>query len=303
MRRAQAGFTLLEILVALTIMSLVMVALQAVLQTTLQTRDMLANEVSAAREGPGILDIIERDLRRAWVLNIQDDLVFLGQDRTLLGEPADNLVFISTSGSTVTRRVGEREAASQLVETGYRLRVNPDLPDVLELWRRQDFHLDDRPLEDGTYERLHDRVIGFDVQYFEDLILEHDPLDEWDAEERHDLPAMLIISLGLELGSRLPAEEHQAARGESQTRWYERVILLGPGPNLAMRVHPYPPEFSGSTGGVGGSGAGSDDDREEDEPGEGPKDGDNLFEDNGGGDGNDGTQDLGDLLDGFFDGD
>jgi type II secretion system protein J len=295
MRRDERGFTLLEILVALTIMSLVMVALQSVLATTLKTRDMLDTEVAAAASGPVILDTIERDLRRAWVMNIQDDVVFRGIDRTLLGESADSLLFLSTTGSSVTRRVDEREVASELVETGYRLRMNPELPDVLELWRRQDFHLDEKPLEDGTYERLHDRVISFDVQYYEDFVLEHEELDEWDSEERHELPAVLMVRLSLEVGPRLANEERDAGLGGDQVRSYERVIVLGNGPDLAMRVHPYPPDFSGALDGTGGTGA-SGEDGEGDEDGLGDELGDPDGGDGGGGDGGDGSIDLGELL-------
>lgn len=303
-RSSQGGFTLLEVLVALTIMSLVMVALYSVLQTTLRTRDMLNNEVRAASAGPSILDTIERDLRRAWVLNLQDDKVFIGEDRTVLGEPADSLVFVSSVGSSSTRRVGEHEAMAELVETGYRLRVNPDLPDVLELWRRQDYHLDEEPLEDGSYERLHDRVVGFDLQYYADLVLEHDPVDDWDAEELHALPAAIKVRLGIEVAPRMDDGRRELASVGS-VRWYERVIVLDSGLNLAMRVHPYVPSLSGAIASSGGSGSGGEDGERD---GEGKDGSDDPFGSDGGnggqggGDSGGSAQDFGDLLDELFGG-
>ena len=65
-----------------------------------------------------------------------------------------------TLGEELTK---EQEAFldTTINEVGYRLRPNPALPDVLELWRRHDFHLDDQPLHDGNYTLVHDRVMVF----------------------------------------------------------------------------------------------------------------------------------------------
>lgn len=276
--RHPPGFTLLEVLVALTIMSLIMVALYEVLHTTLRTRDMLDADVRSAAVGPALLDRIQDDLQRIWALNLEDDPVLRGEDRTLLGEPADSLLFVASAASTGTRRVGERETGAELSETGYRLRINPELPDVLELWRRQDFHLDDEPLTDGHYELLHDRVVGFDVQYHEDLVLEHDALHDWDTVERHRLPAMVRVRLGLETGPRLAPEDRAATAIADRTRWYERLVVLEPTVELAMRIHPHPPSFDGALV-DGGTGAGGEDD------GEGEEDDDDPLGDNGPGNG------------------
>jgi len=290
MKRSQSGFTLLEVMVALTIMSLIMVSLYTVLHTTLRTRDVLDNEVRAARVGPELLDLIERDLRRVWVPNLADDKILLGEDRSMLGQPADSISFVSMVTSTTTRRGGEHEVPSELCETGYRLRVNPDLPDVLQLWRRQDYHLDDEPLRDGVYSLVSDRVIGFDVQYYEDRVLEHEPLDEWDTEQRHAMPAMIRIRLGLEIGPRVDAADRRAGQTPTSVRWYERVIVFDDERDLAMRVHPYPPALNGAASSGGGAGAGGPNDSTEGQDGKPPVDS------GGGGD----NPDLGGLLDELF---
>src|SRR5262249_28743844 len=147
--RRIAAFTLIEVLIALAIMSLVMIALYTTLNVTLKARDQIEIQGRVARLGPQILDLIESDLRRAWLTDIDGDKVFLGESRTIDGEPADSLSFLTNVDSSVTHRVGDREVSSDVCETGYRLRRNPDLPDVLELWRRQSFHVDEEPLKDG----------------------------------------------------------------------------------------------------------------------------------------------------------
>jgi prepilin-type N-terminal cleavage/methylation domain-containing protein len=303
-RQSQQGFTLIEVMLALMIMGLIMVGLYSTLNTTLKTREMLQREVKAARLGPELLDVIIEDLRRAWTLNIADDTVFKGEARTQLGESADTLSFLSTVDSTTTYRVGNREVSADLVETGYRLRPNPELPDVLELYRRQSFHIDDKPLEDGTYQLLHDRVVAFEVRYYEDRVLAHDPLEDWEAEDRHALPAMISIELGIEVGPRSADTRQLLSKDSQRTRWYRRMLMLDPGAAAAMRIHPHAPTFSGATtaaaAGSGGAGDGQDDDGNPD--GSNP-DGSNPDGSGPGGSGPGGSDvDLGNVLDELFGG-
>jgi len=298
----QQGFTLIEVMLALTIMGLIMVGLYTTLNTTLDTRELLQREVRAARLGPQLLDVIAEDLRRAWVVNMAEDKVFKGDARTMLGESADTLLFLSTVDSTTTYRVGEQEVSADLVETGYRLRPNPDLPDVLELWRRQAYHVDDKPLEDGLYQRLHDRVVAFELRYYEDRVLAHEPVEDWDAEDSHSLPAMVSIELGIEVGPRSADDRALITKEAERTRWYRRIVALDQGAALSMRVHPHPPTFTGATtaanGGTGGAQGADGDELDPDDPnGSGNPDGD---PDGGSGGGSD--VDLGDLLDDLFGG-
>ena len=67
-RRATRAFTLLEVLVALSIMSLIMVTAYTTLNATLSARDQLDNEAKVARLGPEILDMIEHDEKGLWRL-------------------------------------------------------------------------------------------------------------------------------------------------------------------------------------------------------------------------------------------
>jgi len=255
--RRLAAFTLIEVMIALAIMSLVMIALYTTLNVTLKARDQIEIQGRVARLGPQILDLIESDLRRSWVTDIQDDKVFLGESRTIDGEPADSISFLTNVDSSVTHRVGEREVSSDVCETGYRLRRNPDLPDVLELWRRQSFHVDEEPLKDGVYELLHDRVVRFQVRYLNTLDPQEEELHDWDASVMHRLPAAVKIELALEAVPRSLSEESKAASAAaaaSRTLVYERVIPFVDHSDLIMRAHhTLPPTFVAAGGTSGGS--------------------------------------------------
>lgn len=251
-RPSERGFTLMEVLVALAIMSGVMVLLYSVLNASLLARDTLEREARVVRVGPDILDLIESDLRRAWVMDIADDKVFLGESKTIDGEPADALSFLTTVDSSITHLVGEREVASDVCETGYRLRRNASLPDVRELWRRQSFHIDEEPLEDGVYELLHDRVIAFQVRYFDDVDKEAEERTEWDAAVRHRLPALVQIDLTVEAVPRTTEDLGRRDDG-GRTQHFRRVIALAPDSDIRMRVHAVTPTYLASGGTPGGS--------------------------------------------------
>jgi type II secretory pathway component PulJ len=283
----------MEVVVALGIMSLVMVALYTTLNSTLRARDKLENEARVARLGPDLLDIIESDLRRIWLMNIEQDRVFLGETRTLDGEPADSLSFLSTVDSTVTRRIGEREIPSDLCETGYRLRRNADLPDVMELWRRQSYHIDEKPLQDGVYELLHDRVVSFQVRYLDELDRYAERLTDWDTTITHRLPAAVEIELALEAVPRT-TEDFDRRGSDAFTLRYKRLIPLQARSELVMRVHPVAPTFVAAEGAFGGPGGGPDDGQDGEPDGDGQKGPPGPDGDGGGGDGG---NDFGDALD------
>ena len=303
-RRSERGFTLLEVMVALGIMGMVMAVLYGLLDATLKSRDKLEREARAVRVGPDILDLIEADLRRAWVMDIAEDRVFLGESKTIDGEPADALSFLTTVDSTITRLVDEREVPSDVCETGYRLRRNANLPDVRELWRRQSFHVDEKPLEDGVYELLHDRVIAFQVRYFDDVDKHAEERTEWDASVRHRLPALVQIDLTVES---VPRTSEDLGRRDSagRTQHFRRVIAMPPDSDIRMRVHAVTPTYVASGGTAGGGGQDGPDDGKPDDPDnpDGPKDPNGS--DNGGDTTNPppgGDQSLDDALNDLFGG-
>jgi len=297
-RNAKAGFTLVEVMAALTIMSLVMVALYTALNTTLKVRDQLENEAKVARLGPSILDMVEADLRRIWIMNIEEDRVFKGEARSIDGESADSLSFITTVDSVTSRRIGEFEVSSDLSETGYKLRRNPELPDLMQLWRRQSFHVDEEPLQDGEYELVYDRVVSFRVRYLDEIDRYAEEFSDWDASELHRLPALVDIELAIEAVPRTADDLDRRGAG-SRTLRYRRMIPLGRETDILMRVHALPPSFVGAgagdtLGGPGGPGSGQDGD-----DGQGGSDGSGDSGGSGGGGTNDDFQDfLDDMLGG-----
>ncbi|MFT6362574.1 MAG: prepilin-type N-terminal cleavage/methylation domain-containing protein, partial [Planctomycetota bacterium] len=60
---SRAGFTLVEVMITLLIMSLMLVAITQVLTGARRTRDVIFNITESQLAGPAILDLLEKDLR------------------------------------------------------------------------------------------------------------------------------------------------------------------------------------------------------------------------------------------------
>jgi type II secretion system protein J len=208
-RSTRAGFTLIEVLLALTIMAWIMLQITIVLQSTRTSRDSIHNIQEQQLAGPAILARIESDLRALTLYNRDARYALRVQNRVLSGFEADSLDFVCTTDGLLPHREQANEAyrRADLNEVGYHLRPNPSSDDFLELYRREDFGLDDKPFEGGEFAFLHDRVKGFEIRVYAEDGVEAEPEEEWgEDEELVGLPARLEIELTLELAPRLLRE-------------------------------------------------------------------------------------------------
>lgn len=276
------GFTLIEVVVTLAIMGLIMTTVYAVLFGTLRARRNLEVRVMGSRVGPMLLDRIEEDVRRIFLYDLPKDSVLVGVDGKDYGRDADRILFVARTPSTAPVVDGDRAVYADVNEVGYAVTRNPDNPDFMVLWRREDYFVDDEPLAGGRGIPLYDRVTQFDVRYYEELGEDAEPLDDWNSEEKGGLPKAVEIVLSLEVeprpaGSRLTPEEL-----ERRTYTFKRWITFPEDDRFLLAVRPVvpiPPEeyetgdgpianargdgsssnggsSSGGAGGAGGAGAG-----------------------------------------------
>ncbi len=257
------GFTLIEVMLAIAMVGLIMVAVYGTLFATIKARDQIEKESLTSKIGPNILDLIERDVAGAFCLNIHDNDVFFGEHRLIRGEPADTFHLITTTDSTILESSDDEAVRSDLTEVSYQLRENPTHPDHMDLYRRQDFHVDDRIAEGGTRELVYSRIKSFQITYYKDLYEGADEYDEWDAKKRNRFPAAMRIVLSLQIDPRL-AGYGPNDMGLQPTLDYERVVFFPQGSELTMAVRPVVPTRvepeentgPGAGGGAGGRGGG-----------------------------------------------
>lgn len=241
----RAGFTLMEVMVVLLIMSGILVSITQVLQAARQSRDLIHNIDETQSAGPAILDLIERDLRAISLFQRDPgELLFL-KDRTESGLDADILHFVSNTNSMMLTDGEERYRRADVNEVGYVLRSNPDYPgEFLEIYRREGFGIDDQPFEGGQYAFLHDRIKGFEVQVFDEDGEDAEPLDNWGAnedEEQTGLPTRIEITLIVELAEqRAGTERLSVAEIDKYIIEYKRVLRFPEYQRASLDVRPLP---------------------------------------------------------------
>lgn len=261
-RRRSLGFTLIEVMVALLISALVMTSVLGSLDYTQKAVDAIHNVVETESAGPRLLQLIREDLGRLAVYDVSEYTVFLGVNESIAGADADWMDFLVRRQSMrpIVDFKLNREVSSPLNEVGYRLRMNPNSRDFMEIYRREDFMADDEPFKDGTFTLLYDRVTNFDVRYFKKPELDPPWEEEWDSREMQALPYAIQIDLELEIQPRrsteslgiLGANKARLEFGElitipEETRWVFR-----------QRLHPVIPEPAEDTGPAAGPGQGRD---------------------------------------------
>lgn len=224
-RRRRSGFTLVEILVALLLTALVMTSVFGVLHDGLAARDRIHNLSQLQRTGPLILDRIESDLRAMAPFNVGGRKVFSGRNNAIGGADADPFDFVALQPATVDVEVRDRLLRPRLVELGYRLRQNPNERMFLELWRREDAHLDTEPFGGGSFTKLYDKITNFNVTYFAEPGSNARAEDQWASEERQMLPQRVQIDIELEIEPRVESSTQREADFRRR-RSFRRVFNL-----------------------------------------------------------------------------
>jgi hypothetical protein len=170
--------------------------------------------------GPQILDSIEADLRNAYFYDIKENDGFWGADAEINGREADGISLLTATlghaGEQTllsNRRIGQAteplRRRSPISEVQYVCRQNPDRPECLELWRREDFYADDVIHAGGIYRLVYDRVFDFKLEYIsrstssggfagsEDKAAEQMRRDGWSAIEERGLPRAVLASISI----------------------------------------------------------------------------------------------------------
>jgi len=243
----RSGFTLIEVMISLLIMSLMLVAITEVLSGARRTRDVIHNARESQLAGPAILDLIEADLRGLYVQNRKLLDILRVEDDSISGMDADRLDFVTSSNNRMLTPNNDRTRylRADVSEVGYCIRSNPDYQgEFLEIWRRESFGVDEEPYSGGKFTFLHDRVRRLDIQVFNEDGPDAEPLESWGIanadEEFRGLPTRLEIELELEPGARLLNEQSPRARREKRRVLYRRIIHFPQRLHLAMELRPVP---------------------------------------------------------------
>lgn len=247
--RGRAGFTLIEVVVALAILAaLVGMTLQN-MKNTVRGRDIVLEALARPKVANAILSQIVKDLRYLWFGGLTGNAGFAGRGGRVGSYDADRIDFVT---ARLARSVPLDETAKQdedtqqpaLSEVGYALRARDDGA-YNELWRREDPYVDDDPTNGGSYSLIYNRVRDFNLTYFDRPGVNQQSRDkgveEWDSRIKKRVPYAIILQMTFD------AEEAEEARDEGEPERIVRIFLLKPGSTAAVDW----PATGGTPGGGG----------------------------------------------------
>jgi general secretion pathway protein J len=195
--RGSSGLTIIEVMVAVAVFSMVSITIWTATSQTARTRDIVTAVHDRHHQARTALEMIKRDLASAFLSRHvgqnepSHETVFLGQDH---GDE-DRLDFASF---THQRRYFNAKESDQC-EVGYFIADDKEIRGRRNLIRRESPILDLDPLEGGQYLTLVEDVAAFDLSYF-DLEM-NEWKDNWDTtDETADqdlLPYQIRIKLVL----------------------------------------------------------------------------------------------------------
>jgi hypothetical protein len=203
----------------------IMVTVTTILNVARQSRDTIHNIQEQQLAGPAILQRLEQDLRGLFLYDRDPRHALLVQNRMLSGFEADTLNFVTSTDGLIPWREQSHEVfrRADVNEVGYVLRSSPVSDEFLELYRREDYGIDDKPFDGGQYSLLHDRVKGLTLRLYREDGPDAEEIESWgsDQDEFVGVPARLEIELTLELAPRLVREQLVVTRSEVT---YKRII-------------------------------------------------------------------------------
>lgn len=241
------GFTLLEVMVTLAIMGGIMATIYGVLFGTLSGKRRTELVAQGARVGPLLLDQIEHDIRKMFAYNLDPTKLFIGKKYSIGGRSADKIHLVAYTPSTLhVEEDRDKLVFSSINEIGYVLTPNPENEDFMILWRREDFGVDEEPLEDGYGVPLYRLILGMKIRYFDQRGKDAKEIDKWDPEENPGLPAAMEIMIDYEVEPRDRSSTFSAEELSHRQFHCKRFITFSENEVAAFAVRAAVPKQSAS---------------------------------------------------------
>jgi general secretion pathway protein J len=199
-RRARSrGMTMIEVMVAIAILVMVSVLIHGVIESLSRGRkgeEMRASRAHQAREA---MQRMVRDLSSAYLsLHVPTNQALVTSRTAFVGRssiPFDRLDFTAFAHLRTDRDAHESDQA----EVGYFAAHDPDVPDKMDLVRREQTPIDYEPLKGGTVNVVAEDIEQFDVRFLDSHSGQW--VETWDSTQVTGqpgrLPMIVKISLGL----------------------------------------------------------------------------------------------------------
>ncbi len=190
-RRGQRGLTLLEVLVAAAILSLVATMIWVSFDQSAKMRTRLTERQEHDHYARIAMTRITRDLRAAFLsLHVNQDQRLAAVMTLFKGRPGTGgaqLDFTTFTHRRLHRGAHEGDAS----EVGYKLmeHVGDDNPGGMDLVRRESARIDNDPERGGVLDVLVPGVRSFEVRFFDEVTSQW--VDSWDSTQATGQPGRL----------------------------------------------------------------------------------------------------------------
>jgi general secretion pathway protein J len=186
----QAGFTLLEVLVALTVATIVLGAVYGIFTGISSAKQQLDQDSEGFHQARVLFGRIAKEIRSTYFVTGRKDTFFRGG-------LDDNRHFFLDLTTTVTSPV--LPVASGISRVRYEMRSDPDLPPDLLLLVRQERALLPGSEAGEMENRLTSGVHAFRLRFFDGT----DWQEEWDTSLLKKLPEMIELYVEIEVSGKL----------------------------------------------------------------------------------------------------
>lgn len=258
-----SGFTLMEVLVSMFISAMIMASIFQSLESTQKAVDAIHNITLTERAGPQLVEMFRKDLERLAVYDAGEYTLLKGESKNLRGVDADriNMLVVGRSVLPQYNPLIDRLTYAPINEVGYWIRNRDGSADFLELYRREDFLVDDDIEREGNFSMLNDRIISFNLQYYREPDFDPIPDDNWDSTLESQLPYCIELFLELEIQPRKSAESKQIL-GANRARLEFADLMVIPESTRFLfrnRLHPVVPgiDMGGSSAPASGEDGGA----------------------------------------------
>jgi general secretion pathway protein J len=187
--KTAAGFTLLEVLVALALLAIIASALYGSYFTLMKGKETTIAGMEERRAVRETLDLLRRELSSAWYRPGKPITRFVVEDRDQFGKPASRLFFTSLASP-----VAGGYAVSDQLSVEYA--ALPKEEDLLLSRSAQDLHKSSKPL---AYPQI-EKIQGFLVECSPDGTKW---VKSWDTAINGNLPKAVRVTLQVRDGSRI----------------------------------------------------------------------------------------------------
>ncbi len=192
MKKPAAGFTLLEVLVALTVAAMVMGMVYGVVRGVSSAKQELEHESDGFHQARVLFGRMSREIRSVYFVSDRPETFLRG------GLDGNKNFFLEL---TTTATSPSLPVATGISRVRYEMRADPDIAPPLLLLVRQEWALLPGGDAGEMESRLSNGVYAFRLRFFDGTNWQ----DEWDTARQGRLPQMIEMYLEIEVaGKRLP---------------------------------------------------------------------------------------------------